>query len=101
MSEKSKRARRSFSDEFKQDAVDLVVKQGYSFKAAADVVGVAAQSLRNWHTKLDQEPEPCDDDASVAELQNEIKRLRKRLQRTQMESEILNKATAYFARESH
>jgi transposase-like protein len=31
MSEKSKRARRSFSAEFKQDAVDLVAKQGYSF----------------------------------------------------------------------
>ncbi len=34
MSKKSKRPRRSFSDEFKQDAVDLVVKQNYSFKAA-------------------------------------------------------------------
>jgi len=51
MSEESKRARRSFSDEFKQDAVDLVVKQGYSFKAA-DSVGVAAKSLRDWHEKL-------------------------------------------------
>ena len=30
MSEKSKRVRRTFTDEFKQDAVDLVVKQGYS-----------------------------------------------------------------------
>ena len=66
MSEKSKRARRSFSDEFKQDAVDLVVKQGYSFKAAADAVGVAAKSLRDWHEKLAPEPEPCDDDASYA-----------------------------------
>jgi len=100
MSEKSKRAHCSFSAEFKQAAVDLVVKQGYSFKAA-DAVGVAAQSLRNWHTKLAQEPESCDDDASVAGLQDEIKCLRKRLQRTQMESEILKKNTAYFARESH
>ena len=104
MSEKSKRARRSFSDEFKQDAVDLVVKQGYSFKAAADAVGVAAKSLRDWHEKLAPEPEPCDDDASTAVLQDEIKRLKKRLQRLQraeMEREILKKATAYFARESH
>jgi transposase-like protein len=41
MSEKSKRAHCSFSAEFKQAAVDLVVKQGYSFKAA-DAVGVAS-----------------------------------------------------------
>ncbi len=31
MSEKSKRSRRAFRVEFKQDAVDLVVKHGYSF----------------------------------------------------------------------
>ena len=60
MSEKSKRSRRSFSAEFKQAAVDLVVKQGYSFKATA----VAVKSLRDWHAKLAREPEPCSDDAS-------------------------------------
>lgn len=100
MPEKSKRARRSFSAEFKQDAVDLVVKQGYSFKAAADAVGVAVKSLRDWHAKLSPEPEPCGDAASAAAMQEEIKRLRKRLQRAEMEREILKKATAYFARES-
>ena len=98
MSEKSKRARRSFSAEFKQAAVDLVVKQGYSFKAAADAVGIAAKSLRDWHPKLAPEPGPCDDDASVAVLQGEIKRLRKRLQRAEMERKIFKKTTAYFAR---
>jgi len=45
MPKKSKRPRRSSSAEFKQAAVDLVVKQGYSFKAAADAVGVAVKSL--------------------------------------------------------
>jgi transposase-like protein len=39
MSEKSRRPRRSFRVEFKQDAVDLV-EQGYSFKAAADAIRV-------------------------------------------------------------
>ena len=85
MSEKSKRPRRSFSAEFKQDAVDLVVRQGYSFKAAADAVGVAVKSLRDWHAKLAPEPESYDDDASTAVLQDEINRLRERLQRTEIE----------------
>jgi transposase-like protein len=44
MSEKSKGSRRSFRDEFKQDAIDLVVKQSYSFKAAADAVGCLPES---------------------------------------------------------
>ena len=85
MSEKSKRPRRSFSAEFKQDAVDLVVKQGYSFNDAADAVGVRAKSRRDWHEKLAPEPESYDEDASTAVLQNEINRLRERLQRTEIE----------------
>jgi len=59
------------------------------------------KSLRDWHAKLAPELEPCGDDASTAALQDEIKRLRKRLQRAEMEREILKNATAYFARESH
>ena len=40
MSKKPKRVRRTFSDEFKRDAVNLVVNQGYSFNKAAEAVGV-------------------------------------------------------------
>ena len=36
MSKKPRRPRRTFTDEFKQNAVNLVVKQGYSFAAAAE-----------------------------------------------------------------
>ena len=100
MSNKSKRGRRSFSDEFRQDAVDLVAKEGYTFKAAAEAVGVNVNTLRAWHEKLVPEPEPCGDDASMEELADEVKRLRKQLRRAEMERDILKKATAYFAKES-
>ena len=93
-------ARRSFSEEFKRDAVKLVVVEGYSFKAAADAVGVSSRSLREWHEKFAPKPEPCDDDASTQQLQDENRRLRKELKRAELEREILKKATAYFARES-
>ena len=96
MSKKSKRVRRTFSDEFKQDAVDLVVKQGYSCKAAADAVNVSSRSLREWHEKLAPQPEPCRDDASVQELQAEIKRLRKQLQTAELERNILKKSNGVF-----
>ncbi len=99
-SKKSKRPRRSFSDEFKQDAVDLVVKQNYSFKAAAEAVGVSSRSLREWHEKLSPEPVPCDDDASADLLREEIKQLKKRLLRAEMERDILKKAAVYFASQS-
>jgi len=100
MPKKPTRVRRVFSAEFKQDAVNLVVDQGYSFRAAAEAVNVSPRSLRDWHAQLAPEPEPCGPDASVEELAAEIKRLRKKLQQTEMEREILKKATAYFAKES-
>jgi transposase len=100
MSETSKQRRRSFSDEFKRDAVDLVVKQGYSFKAAAEAVGVTTRLLRDWHEKIAPDPDPCGQDASLAQLRDDNMQVRKKLQRAEMEREILKKATAYFAKES-
>ena len=68
MSKNPKRIRRTFSDDFKQDAVNLVVKQGYSFAAAANAVDVSSRSLREWHAQLAPEPEACDETSSLEEL---------------------------------
>ena len=94
------RKRRVFSEEFKQDAVRLVVSENYSFAAAAKAVGVGEQSLRKWHSRLAPKPAPCGEDASLDELREENQRLRRELRRAEMEREILKKATAYFAKES-
>jgi transposase len=91
---------RRFSEEFKRDAVRLVVEEGYTFKAAAAAVGVGDQSLRTWHAKFAPAPLPCGENASVEELRDEVARLRKQLRRAELEREILKKATAYFAKES-
>ena len=100
MSSNGKRTRRTFSEEFKRDAVNLIVKEEYSFRAAAEAVNVNENSLRGWHRKYAPEPEPCGADATEEELRAELKRLRKKLQRAELEREILKKATAYFAKES-
>jgi len=97
--EASRRWRR-FSEEFKRDAVRLVVEEGYTFKAAAAAVGVGGQSLRAWHAKFAPARLPCGEDASIEELRQENSRLRKELRRAELEREILKKATAYFAKES-
>ena len=92
--------RRRFSEEFKQDAVRLVVSEEYSFKAAATAVGVSEQTLRHWHAKRAPKPAECGEDATLDELREENKRLRRELRRAEMERDILKKATAYFAKES-
>jgi transposase len=91
---------RRYLDDFKRSAVSLVTDEQYTFKAAAQAVGVSGKSLRDWHKKFAPPPVPCGDDATVAELQAENKRLRKDLKRAELEREILKKATAYFAKES-
>lgn len=102
MSELQEGARRwrRFSEEFKRDAVRLVVAEGYTRQAAAAAVGVSEQSLRAWHAKYVPAPEPCGESATVEELREENVRLRKQLKRAELEREILKKATAFFAKES-
>ena len=91
---------RRFSDDFKRDAVRLVVDEQYTFKAAAKAVGVSEKSLRDWHKRFALPPKPCGEDATVEALREESKRLRKQLRRAELERDILKKATAYFAKES-
>ena len=74
-----------------------MVKQNYSFKAAADAVGVSSRSLREWHEKRASERQPCDDDASVELLREENKQLKKRLQRAEMERDILKKPRFFWS----
>ena len=97
---KSKRVRRMFTEEFKRDAVNLVVVEGYSIQRAADAVGVSPKSIREWHEKFAPPPETDSIDPMVLQLQAENKRLRKELQQAELERNILKKATAYFAKES-
>jgi transposase len=100
MSSNGKRQRRSFTEQFKRDAVNLVVVEGYSFAAAAKAVNVASRSLREWHARFAPPPETCGEDATVQQLQTENQRLRKELRQAELERDILKKATAYFAKES-
>ena len=95
-----KRPRRSFTKDFKRDAVNLVAVEGYSFNRAAQAVGVSSKRLREWYEKYASEPEACGENATFGQLQEENQRLRKKLQEAEMEREILKKATAFFAKES-
>ena len=89
-----------YSDDFKRDAVRLVSEEKYSLRAAAAAVNVSEKSLREWYARFAPQPIPCGEDAAVEELREENSRLRQQLKRTELERDILKKATAYFAKES-
>jgi transposase len=92
------RKRRTYTDEFKRDAVKLVTEQRYSLAEAARNLGVHANLLRTWKQKIVAEDEQYeaglteDERMELASLRAENKRLR-------MERDILKKATAFFANE--
>jgi transposase len=97
-----RRTRQSYTKEFKNDAVRLVIEQGYSSNEAGRRLGINQTNVSRWVREYRQENEPSvNGGATRSELENEVKRLRKENQRLQMEREILKKAAAFFAKESN
>ena len=88
------------TDDVKRDAVGLVTEQKYSIAAAAKAVGVSEPTRGEWVAKLSPAIPELGPDATIDELRDENKRLKTALKRAELEREILNKATAFFARES-
>ena len=95
----SKRTRRKFSDEFKEEAVKLVVEQGYSLAEAARNLGINANMLSRWKREIEGAKDGEAQIGSNISVQAELKRLRKENKRLKMEREILKKAAAFFAKE--
>lgn len=92
---RSPRAR--YTLEYKLEAVRMV-KSGQSQIVVAKVLGIAEQTLNNW-VRLDRQGLLQGADSKpVNEQQMEIARLRAENARLKMERDILEKATAYFAK---
>jgi transposase len=93
----AKRAR--YTLEYKQEAVRLVESGQSIAAAAARSLGMVDQTLFNW-VKASREGKlkGADSPAKVSAEQLEISRLRAELARVKMERDILEKATAYFAK---
>lgn len=91
-----------FSLEFKQDAAQLILSKGYSYREAAASLGISVSALRKW-VKAEQGQDKSDNNLSTSKLslceREELLRLRKENARLKMEREILKKASAFFAQE--
>jgi len=93
--------RRSFTTEFKHEAVKLVLERGVVIGQAAKDLGLHQNVLRNWvkdakangYKAFPGRGKQRPDDA-------EVSRLRRELAKVQAERDILKKAVAYFAKES-
>lgn len=100
-----RRQRRSFTEDYKRQAVELAASSGRSIGSVAKELGLRDSVLRRWVEKLGVGHEPtaaprrfptqaalpsADQAAEIARLQRENERLR-------MERDILKKSIAIFA----
>jgi transposase len=88
--------KRKFTNEFKQEAVKLVLEQGLSVSVAAQDLGLNSTTLHGWLKKAREGV--LDPSSPKSQELEELKQLRKEVRELRMEREILKKATAFFAK---
>jgi transposase len=94
------RQRRTFTPEFKADAVRLVTSGAKTVREVVKEFDLLENSLREWLKRAKKDGGPGLPETLTASERAELVELRKRLKRVEMERDILKKATAFFAKEN-
>ena len=93
------RRRRTFSDDFKYEAVALAKSIGV--RQAASDLNISEGNLRNWKKAVEQHGDLAFAGVSEHEsASHELRRLRSENRILKQERDILKKAAAYFAKEN-
>jgi transposase len=85
---------RSYTDEFKREAVRLVETSGKSMTAIAADLGIQKSLLSTWRKNYHRA-----EDGEAESTEAEIRRLRKALAIAEEERDILKKAVSIFSRQ--
>ena len=96
--DRTARTRRAFTDEFKRDAVAMVLDDGYKIVDVAGRLGIGEGTLGNWVRQArigrgERAGLTTSERAELADLRRENARLR-------MERDLLKPATAFWVKES-
>jgi transposase len=94
-----RRPRRRFTDDFKQQAVRLVLDEGRSVTAVARELDLTVSALGLWVKQTQADRTHGRTGLTTAERE-ELTRLRRENRILQEEREILKKAAAFFAKQS-
>lgn len=90
--------RRVFSREFKLEAVKLITDKGYSIAEASRNLGIDYSVLRRWKEQYQADLQFAFPGKGLLKPNDEeLRQLKRKLERVQEERDILKKALAYFA----
>jgi transposase len=93
------RKQNRYTQEFRDRAIDLVVRQGYAVARAAESLGVKFHTMDYWIRNHRREHR-VETALSEADKDKLLEALRQENAELKVEKEILKKAAAFFARES-
>ena len=95
------KVRRTYTREFKVEAVKLITEKGYSIAEAARSLGLHENLLRSWKQAFQQQGQQAfPGQGNLSPFEEENRRLRADNKRLLAERDILKKAAAFFAREA-
>lgn len=93
--------KRTFTKEFKEQAIRLVLEQELGIEQAAKELGVSYSALGKWVRESRRDGNNAfPGSGNLKPEDKQIQELKKRLREVEMERDILKKATAFFAKES-
>ena len=95
-----RRPRRRFDEEFKAQAVRLVLDEGKSVGSVARDLDLTETALRRWVQQAEIDAGRGPEGALTSEERAELQQLRRENTRLRQERDFLKKAASFFARES-
>jgi len=90
---------RTYTEEFRQEAIKLVTERGYQIAEAARSLGINENLLGKWKRRAEAVSEGSSQGSLAVDERAELERLRAENRRLLMERDILKKAAAFFANE--
>jgi transposase len=95
-------SRRTFTSEYKRECAELVIKQGYQVKEAAQAMNVGLSSLQKWLRQYRNEMDGITPKAAaITAEQKRIQELEAQVKQLKRDKDLLKKASAFFAMEMH
>lgn len=92
--------RKTFTHEFKQECVNLVLQHNYPVTQAAETMNIGLSTLQRWLRQYRGEVRGETPAASaITPEQRRIQELEKQVRQLQSDNDLLKKASAFFAME--